>query len=172
MTWKDIVNREQGIVNFTEELISVIGRTRVLVMGAGGNGAVIDFLLRVGYQHFVIVDFDVVEATNLNRLPFTPEYVGRAKTEAWKEYLEKVNPGCSVTTYSRKVTRNDEKRVEEIVSAVDIVALGTSDAEANLVVARVCHRLRKRMVIGPGTSNCWIVSTVTHEGDISIESVG
>jgi hypothetical protein len=172
MHWKDIVNREQGIVNFTEELISAIGRTRVLVMGAGGNGAVIDFLLRVGYQHFVIVDFDVVEATNLNRLPFTPEYVGRAKTEAWKEYLEKVNPGCSVTTYSRKVTRNDEKWVEEIVSAVDIVALGTSDAEANLVIARVCHRLRKRMVIGPGTSNCWVVSTVTHEGDISIESVG
>ena len=48
-------------------------------MGAGGNGAVIDFLLRVGYQHFVIVDFDVVEATNLNRLPFTPEYIGKGQ---------------------------------------------------------------------------------------------
>ena len=28
------------------------------------------------------------------------------------------------------------------------------------------------MVIGPGTSNCWVASTVTHEDDISIESVG
>ena len=35
MTWEDIVNRQQGIVNFTEELISAIGKTRVLVVGAG-----------------------------------------------------------------------------------------------------------------------------------------
>ena len=172
MTWKDIVNRQQGIVNFTEELISSIGKTRVLVLGAGGNGAVLDFLLRVGYQHFVVVDFDTIEATNLNRLPFTPEYIGRIKPGAWKEYLEKVNPECSVTAHCRKVTRNDEKWMEEIVAGVDIVALGTSDPEANLVIARVCHRMRKRMVIGPGTSNCWVVSTVTHDGDVSIESVG
>ncbi|HUH65529.1 MAG TPA: ThiF family adenylyltransferase [Syntrophales bacterium] len=172
MTWEDIVNRQQGIVNFTEELISAIGRTRVLVVGAGGNGAVLDYLLRVGYQQFVIVDYDAVEATNLNRLPFTPEYVGRSKTEAWKEYIEKVNPGCRVTVYGRKVTRNDEEWMGGIVSGVDIVALGTTDPEANFVIARVCHRLRKRMVIGPGTSNCWVVSTVIHESDVSIESVG
>jgi hypothetical protein len=170
--WEHIVNRQQGILNFTEDLIHAIGKTRLLVAGAGGNGAVLDFLLRVGYQHFTIIDFDVVEATNLNRLPFTPEYVGKVKPEAWKEYLQKVNPGCSVTDYCRKVTRNDEKWLEEIISGVDIVALGTSDPEANFVIARVCHHLRKRMVIGPGTSNCWVVSTVTHEGNISIESVG
>ena len=85
MAWKDIVNRQQGIVDFTEELIPAIGRTRALVVGAGGNGAVLDFLLRVGYQHFVIADFDIVAATNLNRLPFTQEYIDRVKPEAWKE---------------------------------------------------------------------------------------
>jgi molybdopterin/thiamine biosynthesis adenylyltransferase len=172
MMWNDIVDRQRGIVNFTGELIQAIGRTRVLVAGAGGNGAVSDFLLRIGYQDFTIIDFDVVEATNLNRLPFTPEYIGKAKTEAWKEYLQKVNPEVRVATHVRKVTRNDEKWIEEIISGTDIVALGTSDLEANFVIARVCHRLRKRMVIGPGTSNCWVVSTVTHEDDISIESVG
>ena len=70
--WEDIVNRQQGILNFTEELIHAIGKTRVLVAGAGGNGAVLDFLLRVGYQYLTIIDFDAVEATNLNRLPSTP----------------------------------------------------------------------------------------------------
>lgn len=170
--WEDIVNRQQGILNFTEELISAIGRTRVLVAGAGGNGAVLDFLLRVGYRNFTIIDFDMVEATNLNRLPFTPDYIGKIKTEAWKEYLQKVNPEAGVTAYVRNVTRNDEKWFEDIVSNVDIVALGTTDIEANFLIARVCHRLRKRMVIGPGTSNCWVVSTVTHENGISIESAG
>jgi molybdopterin/thiamine biosynthesis adenylyltransferase len=169
--WEHIVNRQQGILNFTEELIPAIGRTRVLVAGAGGNGAVLDFLLRVGYRHFAIVDFDVVEATNLNRLPFTPESIGKTKTEAWKEYLQKVNPGCDVAAHCRKVTRNDEKWIEGIVASVDIVALGTSDIEANFVISRVCHRLRKRMVVGPGTSNCWVVSTFTHEGAVSLETI-
>ena len=169
--WKHIVDRQQGILNFTEELISAIGKTRVLVAGAGGNGAVLDFLLRVGYQRFTIIDFDFVEATNLNRLPFTPDYIGKVKPEAWKEYLQKVNPGSSVTAYSRKITRNDESWLEENISGVDIVALGMTDFEANFLISRVCHRLRKRMVVGPGTSNCWVVSTLTNERGVSLESV-
>ena len=169
--WEQIVDRQQGIVNFTAELIHAIGRTRVLVAGGGGNGAVLDFLIRVGYRHFVIVDFDVVEATNLNRLPFTPDDIGKVKTDAWKEYLRKVNPGCTVTSHCRKVTRHDEKWLEEIIGDVDLVALGTTDIEANFLISRVSHRLRKRMVVGPGTSNCWVVSTFTHTGNISLESV-
>jgi hypothetical protein len=172
MMWENIVNRQQGIVNFTEELIQAIGRMRVLVAGAGGNGAVLDFLLRVGYRNFTIIDFDVVEATNLNRLPFTPEYIGKAKPKAWKEYLRKVNPEAGVTAHVRKVTRNDEKWLEDVIAGVDIVALGMTDLEANFLISRVCHRLRKRMILGPGTSNCWVVSTLTHEGDVSLESVG
>jgi hypothetical protein len=171
MMWEQIVDRQQGIVNFTEELIDAIGRTRVLVAGAGGNGAVLDFLLRVGYRHFVIVDFDVVEATNLNRLPFTLNDIGKVKTDAWKEYLQKVNPECRVDAHCRKVTRHDEKWLEEIIGKVDLVALGTTDIEANFLISRVSHRLRKRMVVGPGTSNCWVVSTFTHTGNISLESV-
>ena len=47
-----------------------------------------------------------------------------------------------------------------------------TDIEPNFLIPRVCHRLRKRMVVGPGTSNCWAVSTLTHEGTVSLESVG
>jgi len=170
--WKDLVDRQRGIVNFSDALIDAIGRTRVLVAGAGGNGAVLDFLVRTGFQRFVIIDFDVVEATNLNRLPFTPQAVGKRKAEAWKEYLQAVNPACEVTTHCRRVTKNDEAWLSDVIAGVDIVALGMTDIEANFLIPRVCHRLRKRMVVGPGTSNCWAVSTFTHEGDISLERVG
>jgi hypothetical protein len=171
MMWEQIVDRQQGIVNFTEDLIRAIGKTRILVAGAGGNGAVLDFLLRVGYRRFVIVDFDTVDATNLNRLPFSPEDIGKVKPEAWKQYLRKVNPGCSVDAHCRRVTRYDENWLEEIIAGVDLVALGMTDIEANFLISRVSHRLRKRMVVGPGTSNCWVVSTFTHTGNISFESV-
>lgn len=170
--WEQLVDRQKGIVNFTDELTEAIGRTRVLVAGAGGNGVVLDFLVRTGFRHFVIIDFDVVEATNLNRLPFLPDAVGKTKAEAWKEYLQAVNPGCEVTAHCRKVTKNDEAWLAEVIAGVDIVALGMTDIEPNFLIPRVCHRLRKRMVVGPGTSNCWAVSTLTHEGTVSLESVG
>ncbi|NPV04823.1 MAG: ThiF family adenylyltransferase [Syntrophaceae bacterium] len=170
--WKELVDRQRGIVNFSDALIEAIGRTRVLVAGAGGNGAVLDFLVRTGFQRFVIIDFDVVEATNLNRLPFTPAAVGKTKAEAWKEYLQAVNPACEVTMHCRRVTKNDEAWLTGVIAGVDIVALGMTDIEANFLIPRVCHRLRKRMVVGPGTSNCWAVSTFTHEGDVSLERVG
>lgn len=170
--WDEIVDRQKGIVNFTDDLIHAIGRTRVLVVGAGGNGAVLDFLVRVGFQHFVIVDYDVIEASNLNRLPFTMEYVGKLKTEAWAEYLKKINPACEVSTHSRQITKLDEKWVEEIVGGVDIVALGMTDIEANFLLSRVCYRLRRRMVVGPGTAHCLVVTTFTHQGDVSLEKVG
>ncbi len=170
--WEQLVDRQKGIVNFTDELTDAIGRTRVLVAGAGGNGVVLDFLVRTGFRHFVVIDFDVVEATNLNRLPFLPDAVGKTKAEAWKEYLQAVNPGCEVTAHCRKVTKNDEAWLAEVIAGVDIVALGMTDIEPNFLIPRVCHRLRKRMVVGPGTSNCWAVSTLTHEGTVSLESVG
>jgi len=170
--WEHLVDRQRGIVNFTDELIEAIGRTRVLVAGAGGNGVVLDFLVRTGFQHFVVIDFDVVEATNLNRLPFTAEAVGKTKPQAWKEYLRAVNPACEVTAHCRRVTKNDEVWLADVIAGVDIVALGMTDIEANFLIPRVCHRLRKRMIVGPGTSNCWAVSTFTHEGDVSLERVG
>jgi hypothetical protein len=169
--WEHLVNRQQGILNFTEDLIHAIGKTHILVVGAGGNGAVLDFLVRTGYRRFTIVDFDTVEASNLNRLPFTPDYIGKNKTDAWKMYLKQVNPACAVTAHNRKVSRNDENWLKDVIAGVDMVALGTTDFEANFLISRLCHRLRKRMVIGPGTANCWVVSTFTHEGGVSLESV-
>jgi sulfur carrier protein ThiS adenylyltransferase len=172
MIWDSIVDRQKGILNFTDELLQAIRRTRIAAFGTGGNGAVVDFLLRVGYQHFELIDFDVVEPSNLNRLPFTAADVGKPKVQAWRDYLLSVNPDCRVAPHQKMLTRNDEAWVAEIVDRADIVTLGVTGVEANLLVSRVCHRLKKRMIVGPGTAGCWVVSTLTHQNGVSIESVG
>ncbi len=168
--WEAITERQRGYLNFSKELIDCIGRTRIAVIGTGGNGAVLDQLLRVGYQHFEIVDFDVVEATNLNRLPFCAGAVGTPKVQAWENYLKSINPACTVLPHHKRLTRADYAWLRDIIAAKDIVALGTSDIEANLVVTRICAELKKRCVIGPGSSGLWIVSTVTNEGDPEAEN--
>ncbi len=172
MHWKDFVERQTGILNFTDDLNHAIGKTKIAVFGSGGNGAVMDFLIRTGYQHFLTVDFDVVEASNLNRLPFTPDYIGMRKVDAWEKYLKILNPDCKVEIYHRTLDRYDEEFVTDIVKDYHIVLLNTSDYEANIVIARVAAKLGKRMIAGPGTANCYVVTTFTHDKGVTLESVG
>ena len=170
--WNHLVDRQTGILNFTPAMNDAIRACRVAVFGGGGNGCVLDYLVRTGFEIFHVIDYDQVEASNLNRLPFYPDTIGMLKIDAWRRHLLRINPACQVFPHQQRITRNDEDFVRDIVQQVDIVALGTSDLVANFLIARVCSDLKKRMVVGPGTAGCWVVSTLTHQDGVSIESVG
>ena len=58
--------------------------------GLGSNLAV--FLARLGIGHMILVDFDVVDITNLNRQHYTMKDLGVPKTLALVEQLEAINP--------------------------------------------------------------------------------
>ena len=45
--WHDLVARQQGFINFTPELHAALAEVRVGIIGAGGNGAVLDLLVRL-----------------------------------------------------------------------------------------------------------------------------
>lgn len=169
--WDAIVDRQRGFLNFTPELAQAMRRTRVAVLGTGGNGVVLDHLLRVGFERFVLMDPDVVEDTNLNRLPFTTQVIGLPKVEAWRRYLTDVNPECLVEGHQCAITRHDGPRLAHLLSDVDLVFAGTTSVEANIVIGRICADLKKRMIVGPASSGSWVVSTFTHENDVTLESV-
>lgn len=179
--WEAIVDRETGFRLFSREVLEKIRETRVLVVGCGGNGTVADLLLRAGFTRFGLIDDDVVEDTNLNRLPFTRSAVGRPKTEAWRDYLLSVNPEAEISAWRMTINRFDGPRFSDILAGsgwehgsdpVDLVFLGTTDVEANLVAARCCAAAHVRMIIGPASSGGWIVGTFVHgEGDVTVEEL-
>jgi len=168
----ELVDRQQGFINFTPELHAALAASRVAVIGAGGNGSVLDLLVRSGFARFIIIDHDRVEGTNLNRLPFGRSAIGMPKTAAWKQHLQSINPGCEVTVFERPITRNDSAWLAEILSGVDLVFLGTTDMEANLVTGRVAAAAGIRMIVGPASSGSCIVSTFTHDNGLDVETAG
>ncbi len=170
--WESIVERQTGFVNFSKSLAKACQKTRVAAFGCGGNGAVLDALVRVGFEKFEIIDYDRVEASNLNRLPFGTEAIGLYKVDAWKQYLGRVNPSCQVTAHQRKITHRDCNWLKGIIEHSHIVALGTTSPEANLVISRLCHLAGRRMVVGPASSGSLVVSTFTHTGNITLERLG
>ena len=171
-SWHDLVDRQQGFINFTPDLHAALAETTVAVVGAGGNGAVLDLLIRSGFSRFIIIDPDVVEGTNLNRLPFGRDAIGRPKVAVWKQYLRSINPDCTVIACERSIGRHDGSWLKEIFAGVSLIFLGTTDVEANLVTGRIASDLGIRMIIGPASSGSCIVSTFTHDNGLNVETLG
>ena len=170
--WNALVDRQLGFTNFSPALHQAICNTRVAAIGAGGNGSVLDLLVRAGFMRFVIIDGDQVEATNLNRLPFSQQAVGVPKTEAWKRHLLAINPECEIALHTRYITGNGAAWLQEALRGVQLAFLGTTDVEANIVAGRLCAQEGIRMIIGPASSGSLIVSTFRHNDGLNVEKMG
>lgn len=114
----------------------------VLIVGAGGLGAPLAlYLAASGVGRIGIVDFDVVEESNLQRqvLHGTSD-VGRKKTDSAKERLLALNAFIKVEVFEEKMTAEN---AAEIISNFDVVADGTDNFPTRYLVNDVCIFLGK-----------------------------
>lgn len=81
---------------------------RVAIAGLGGLGSNVAYALaRIGVGHLHLIDFDVVDITNLNRQQYFMEHIGMYKTDALKSLLLKINPYLDIDTDCVKVTEEN-----------------------------------------------------------------
>jgi sulfur carrier protein ThiS adenylyltransferase len=84
----------------------------VAVAGCGGLGSHVAVMLaRMGVGHLLLVDFDLVEPSNLNRQHYTVAHLGQPKTQALKSQLAEINPFIEVLTKNIKVTAENALEV-------------------------------------------------------------
>ena len=115
---------------------------KVLVIGAGGLGSpVLQYIAAAGVGNIGIVDFDVVEASNLQRqVLFTLHDLGRPKVEAARERLLAQNPYVNIQTYNSRLT---SENALDIIRNYDIVADGTDNFATRYLVNDACVLLGK-----------------------------
>ena len=79
--------------------INVLKNKTILVLGLGGvGGYVTESLARCGIGNLILVDYDKVDITNINRqIIATYDTIGKLKTECFKERISKINKDCKVT---------------------------------------------------------------------------
>ena len=106
---------------------------RVLVIGTGGLGApLLQYLAAAGVGHLGIVDFDVVEDSNLQRqVLFTTHDIGRPKVEVAAERLRAQNPHIEIATYNTRFTSDNAL---DIMKGYDVVADGTDNFATRYLV--------------------------------------
>ena len=91
---------------------SALNATKVGVAGLGGLGSSVAIsLARVGVKRLLLVDFDEVDPSNLNRQQYFLADIGKPKTQALSEILARINPFVSVEVAQRRVTLQNAKEV-------------------------------------------------------------
>lgn len=110
---------------------------RVLCVGTGGLGSPVAlYLAAAGVGTLGVVDFDVVDSTNLQRqIIHTTADVGRAKVQSATEKIAAINPFVKVERYETKLT---SANALEIVREFDIVADGTDNFPTRYLVNDAC----------------------------------
>ncbi|MEM1945904.1 MAG: molybdopterin-synthase adenylyltransferase MoeB [Candidatus Caldarchaeum sp.] len=120
---------------------------KVLVVGAGGLGSPISlYLAAAGVGRIGLVDFDVVDESNLQRqVLYTTKDVRRPKLEVAKERLTAMNPHIEVETYETRLT---SENALDIISEYDVVVDGTDNFPTRYLVNDACVLLGKPNVYG------------------------
>ncbi len=105
----------------------------VLLVGAGGLGSPLAlYLAAAGVGRIGIVDFDVVDESNLQRqILHGQRSVGRPKLESARERLEDVNPYVTIEAHDTRLT---SENALELVAGYDIVADGTDNFPTRYLV--------------------------------------
>jgi sulfur-carrier protein adenylyltransferase/sulfurtransferase len=119
----------------------------VLVIGAGGLGSpVLYYLAAAGVGRIGILDFDVVDVSNLQRqILYTTEDVGKPKAIKATEQLAKLNPHVKIETHPCLL---NSQNALEIISTYDVVVDGSDNLPTRYLVNDACVLLNKSLVYG------------------------
>src|SRR5580700_9178579 len=120
---------------------------KVLLVGTGGLGAPLGlYLAAAGVGKIGLVDFDVVDFTNLQRqvIHFTSD-VGRKKLDSAADRMRDINPNVQIDRY--EVALSSENALD-ILSGYDLVVDGTDNFPTRYLVNDACVLLKKPNVYG------------------------
>lgn len=140
---------EQSLGRYlTQEQLDRIRSVRVGIAGAGGLGSnCATALVRTGFRHIKVADFDIVEHSNLNRQFYFLQQVGRSKVEALRENLSSINPAANIEIASVKLEADN---AAELFVDCDVVVEALDRAEYKKLIVETYLGSGKLVVAASG----------------------
>ncbi len=166
MTLKEKKIFESALIDrHGREVHEKLATATVAIAGLGGLGSnVAIHLARINVGTLILIDFDTVDVTNLNRQQYNIDQVGQFKTQALKQNLQKVNPFIEYQTHCEKVTPDN---FENLFADADIIAecFDLADQKQMLVETALLKTPQKVIIsasgmAGYGSSNSIITKKV------------
>jgi sulfur carrier protein ThiS adenylyltransferase len=123
-----------------------IKRSVVGIAGLGGLGSSVAVALaRIGVGALILVDFDVVEPSNLNRQQYFLHQIGMPKVEALRENLSHINPYVKLSLYRERLDRNN---VERIFKEAEVVVEAFDRAEEKaMLISAISEKMPDKYIV-------------------------
>ena len=120
---------------------------RVLVTGCGALGSIVSmYLAGSGVGHITLIDFDLVDISNLQRqLSFITDSVGKKKAFALGERLRQINPHIEIKPLDLRLT---EENASELFAAHDLIVDGSDNPATKYLIAKFAAQHSKPYVLG------------------------
>lgn len=121
----------------TPKLHEKLKRARVAVCGLGGLGSHIAIMLaRSGVGELLLIDFDIIEPSNLNRQAYEISDLGERKTTALQRHIARINPYTQTRILNLRI---QEQHIAEIFADMHIVCEAFDNAFAKAMLAQNFH---------------------------------
>ena len=144
---------QREIMLIGKENLEKLKKSKVIIYGIGGVGSfVCEALARAGIGNLILVDYDKIETTNLNRqIHALHSTIGEQKTEAMKNRILDINPKAKVETYYNKETK--EKEEELINETINYVIDCVDTITTKLKLIETAKRKNIPIISSMGTGN-------------------
>lgn len=128
---------DRTITLLGKESVDKIQNAKIMIIGLGGvGGTALSALYRSGFKHFVLVDNDRVDPSNLNRqIMYSSNDIGKLKTEVCKS---KISEFCSDIDVKTAELYVDETNVNDLIKDVDFVVDAIDFVPGKLGIMRTC----------------------------------
>jgi len=151
-------SRHLNLPQFGLETQEQLKDSKVLVVGTGGLGApLLQYLCAAGIGTIGVVDFDVVDESNLQRqVLFSVDDLGKSKSSVAIQKLSRQNPHVKFEEYNLQLNSTNAL---EIIAKYDVIADGTDNFPTRYLTNDACVLLNKPLIYG---------SIYQFEGQVSV----
>jgi len=122
-------------------------KSSIACIGTGGLGSpLLIYLAAAGIGRIGIVDFDVVESSNLQRqIIHDTNSIGLLKTQSAKKHILSINPSCQVNLFNQKLTSSNAL---EILKTYDVICDCSDNFPTRYLINDACLILNKPLIYG------------------------
>lgn len=132
----------------TPDQLRQIAGWKTGIAGLGGLGSNCAFhMIRTGFRRLVLVDFDRIEPSNLNRQFYFHDQIGRTKADALQENLYRINPDVELESYPDRLT---PENLATYFQDCDIIVEAFDLPEAKQILAAAYLKSEKLLVSASG----------------------
>ena len=133
--------------------INILKNKTILVLGLGGvGGYVVESLVRCGIGNLILVDYDKVDITNINRqIIATYSNIGKLKTDCFKERIKDINKDCNVKVLNIFYGKDNKDILFD--NKIDYVIDCCDSLESKKILIEECFKRNIPIISSMGTGN-------------------